>query len=931
MNVGADTSGDGTADTSVATTTTAADGTWLVGGLPSGTYVVEYSMPPGQVPTVRDVGGDDTIDSDIDPATGTTTPVVLTTGGLIGDLDAGYFDPGTIGDLVYSDANGNGVLDGTDIGLPGIDVIAVWAGPDGSLGTADDQAYTTTTVAAGAYLLTGLPGGLYSVEVIQPTGSVVTTGNDPFQLTLPSGGGDLDADFGLDGNGVLAGSVYDDANNNGVRNLGEVGIEAVELRLTGTDLDGLTVDLTALTGTDGGYSFPSLVGGTYTLTQIQPAGFLDGAETVGTVGGDSTVNDVISGVVLPRDFGGFGYDFGEIRPSSLGGSVVTAAGDPIPAVTVTLEGVDDLGAAVNVVGVTAADGSFVFGGLRPGNYSLSETQPTNYGEGGQAAGTAGGDPTTNLISNIVLAPGVDASDYVFTETTGTFEGRVYFDLDGSGVLDGADVGILGTLLTLTGTDADGTAVSLTTLSDSTGAYLFEGLLPGTYTITENQPTAYADGADTAGSLGGVVSINDEISGIVLPAGATGSGYNFGEVGTEATGRVFLDYDANGVEDGPDAPLSGVVVELLDGSGTQVSVASTAADGAYRFTDLLAGDYTVREVQPVQWSNSTPNEIAFTLTNSGMSGLDFGEKPGSVTGVAFADDEGDGISSGDPAVDGIEVTLIDGAGNLVSQMTTAADGSYAFVGLPAGDYAVVVAPPAGSTLSPPNVGDDDSVDSDFDPPSGTVLVSLAAGQDVVRVDAGITPIVLDLGISVTVPSDTYKIDERVPFTVVSVNNSNTIVAGGIAARIPLPPGSDLVDVAGDGWSITVGPDVLDAVYAGDLLPGQTAAPITVTLRRSTPGSIDLPGTVAFVDPSMVDAVSENNSDQAIAKIEKPRTIPVPVPTLPMTGVTTLLLLAVGGFFLFSGKGIRVIAGRTKRDDDDDRNRPTAGPDDSRPQA
>jgi LPXTG-motif cell wall-anchored protein len=42
--------------------------------------------------------------------------------------------------------------------------------------------------------------------------------------------------------------------------------------------------------------------------------------------------------------------------------------------------------------------------------------------------------------------------------------------------------------------------------------------------------------------------------------------------------------------------------------------------------------------------------------------------------------------------------------------------------------------------------------------------------------------------------------------------------------------------------------------------------------------------------------------------------IPVPSLPVTGVTTALLLAIGGFFVFSGKGLLFFAGR-KRDDEE----------------
>jgi len=53
--------------------------------------------------------------------------------------------------------------------------------------------------------------------------------------------------------------------------------------------------------------------------------------------------------------------------------------------------------------------------------------------------------------------------------------------------------------------------------------------PGTYTLTELHPAAYADGKDRAGSLGGTAA-NDVIRQITLAGGQNGIYYNFGERG-----------------------------------------------------------------------------------------------------------------------------------------------------------------------------------------------------------------------------------------------------------------------------------------------------------------------------------------------------------------------------------------------------------------
>jgi hypothetical protein len=68
---------------------------------------------------------------------------------------------------------------------------------------------------------------------------------------------------------------------------------------------------------------------------------------------------------------------------------------------------------------------------------------------------------------------------------------------------------------------------------------------------------------------------------------------------------------------------------------------------------------------------------------------------------------------DAAVAGVEVRLIDGDGDLVATTVTIEDGTYAFTVDKVGTYRVEFVAPPGSEFVSPNVGTDDSVDSDVE--------------------------------------------------------------------------------------------------------------------------------------------------------------------------------------------------------------------------
>ena len=106
-------------------------------------------------------------------------------------------------------------------------------------------------------------------------------------------------DFGEILPASIAGFVYDDANDDGVMDRGEIGIAGVTLTLTGTNDLGNSVDLTATTGIDGSYDFSGLRPGTYAVAVVPVAGYLAGHVTVGNAGG-SAGSQQVSGVALAR-------------------------------------------------------------------------------------------------------------------------------------------------------------------------------------------------------------------------------------------------------------------------------------------------------------------------------------------------------------------------------------------------------------------------------------------------------------------------------------------------------------------------------------------------------------------------------------------------------------------------------------------------------
>ena len=189
--------------------------------------------------------------------------------------------------------------------------------------------------------------------------------------------------------------------------------------------------------------------------------------------------------------------FTDPTPASLSGHVYVDANDSgafdsgetaLAGVVVTLTGTNDLNAAVSLTATTATDGSYSFIQLRPGTYTLTETQPANYLIGTSSVGSQGGTLGSGQIASIALTSGTVGTGNDFAELVpASLSGYVYVDANNNGSFDAGESAIVGAKVTLSGTNDQGTAVNLTSTTAAGGAYSFSNLRPGTYTLTETRP------------------------------------------------------------------------------------------------------------------------------------------------------------------------------------------------------------------------------------------------------------------------------------------------------------------------------------------------------------------------------------------------------------------------------------------------------------
>src|SRR5205807_102222 len=131
---------------------------------------------------------------------------------------------------------------------------------------------------------------------------------------------------------------------------------------------------------------------------------------------------------------------------------------------------------VNTTTTTSSSGTYSFTNLRPGAYTVTETLPPSTVGGTDTAGSGGGTPGTNQVSNIIVTSGTTDTGYTFADLQpSSISGTVFTDTNDNGVQNIGENGINGVTETLPATPAHDPTVNTTTTTSSSGTYSFTNL------------------------------------------------------------------------------------------------------------------------------------------------------------------------------------------------------------------------------------------------------------------------------------------------------------------------------------------------------------------------------------------------------------------------------------------------------------------------
>ncbi len=262
----------------------------------------------------------------------TVTPAFSGTSTLKGEVEDYAITVNTaanlsVGNLVWNDANNNGLKDAGEVGVGGA-TVQLFSTTNAIIGDGDDVQVGSnfTTAVSGAYLFSSLPAGNYYVKVTPPAGFPVPGGtpattdnnvdnnNDGSQSGAPGtalfspiinlalgaesiADGDTDpntnftVDFGLFSGFTVGDLVFNDANNNGTKDVGESGISGLTVELLNSAGASFSPAVTTTTNASGNYGFLVYSPGTYKMKVTPNGTYPLASSSVGTDNATDNNND----------------------------------------------------------------------------------------------------------------------------------------------------------------------------------------------------------------------------------------------------------------------------------------------------------------------------------------------------------------------------------------------------------------------------------------------------------------------------------------------------------------------------------------------------------------------------------------------------------------------------------------------------------------
>ena len=598
---------------------------------------------------------------------------------------------------IYADDNRDGVRNNGENGIAGWTVF-LDANKDGTLNVGEVSAITNKD---GDFTLRAPGAGNIRVTEVVPTGWVATS--PASRDVLVPGNGSAKVDFFAFSGGEIDGSVWNDLNQDGIRDSTDAGLAGWTIYL---DLNkNLTFDASepnTVTDSNGHYLFSDLPPNDYEVTEVLPTGWqisdpYDWKQTVA----------VKRQARATQDFANFSTTNGSIQGLAFndlnanGVRDVDSAGDFIePGLagwTIFLDANNNRALDSGEVStLTDASGQYIFLSLAAGDYEVTEQLPDGWdvspgSDSRQTVAVIGGE--TSL-----------ASDFAnFTVLNGAISGTMWNDLNRNGVRDidslsGAviDTPLVGWSLFL---DLNRNAAyevgEPQATTDSHGNYEFLDLQVGEYEVREivssgwEATIGFSDNYTVHVASGAITAAHDFAN-----FDATGSGV------ASITGTIWNDLNSNGVFETSEPGLDGWTVFLDNNSDGLLSIgepqATTSATGAYIFQNLPSGTVNIIVHGVAGWKPTAPAINARTVTVRGgidLTNMNFGEaklQDSSISGSVYVDKDSSGSrTAGDRGMPGVVVFLDTNENGLLDtgepQTTTSTDMFYTPGIDEAGDY------------------------------------------------------------------------------------------------------------------------------------------------------------------------------------------------------------------------------------------------------
>jgi protocatechuate 3,4-dioxygenase beta subunit len=541
-----------TSGVQLASTTSAADGSYTLPNLAPGTYRVREVVQTGFTQT--SVNPPDT--------------VVNFDGAGIAHVDFGNFFNVSIAGQVFQDTNGNGRLDTGETALAGWTLQLFDA-------VTGNQLASQTSDAQGKYVFNNLGPGTYRVREAPQSGSSQSSAVPDDIAVHLSGVNSNGINFGNFKNIGISGEAFEDQNGDGQLGPAEQGQSGWAIQLFDAVSHRLVSQQT--TGLGGGFSFTNIGPGTFFIREVAQDGW---TQSSGMVAPFQTVSGTGIG----------NLNIGNFRFASIAGqNFLDFDGNGVKNVSETgLQG-------WKIFLLNAGDGKLVASAVTDagGNYSFNSVGPGTF--------HVRAEPRTGWVQTSPLLPDLTpSSGSSFTgQNLGNFQlgivaGNVFYDLNADAVANGNDVGFANAELELSN---NSTHTLYGQFTDANGNYAFTNLPAGSYSI---QLFPSAGGRQTTANPA-AITVNSGANVTVAPFGVY--------LPATISGRVFDDQNGDGSDNNhADPGLNGAVVELYRDTNnngkldlgtdtllsTQVASTQQGTPGIYSFNNLGPGAYVVRE-------------------------------------------------------------------------------------------------------------------------------------------------------------------------------------------------------------------------------------------------------------------------------------------------------------------------------------------------